>query len=169
MSDIDHVFARLGGRHVAAADQRELRRLPAKRRSTSRVVEVVRLPTTGSAPPPSASHRTAANVRSQTWEDGFPAKSATAPSSAPTPKAMPDASAEPIAHVMPAWAPSTPAAEKPRPEEPRPAVKQADTAARRRVADPFDVDDDGANCLRCGYMVEKARERAGLMTCSDCG
>jgi hypothetical protein len=38
----------------------------------------------------------------------------------------------------------------------------------RRVADPFDADDDGANCMRCGYAVEPARERHGLMTCSGC-
>jgi hypothetical protein len=42
-------------------------------------------------------------------------------------------------------------------------------ATVRRVADPFDADDDGANCLRCGYMVEPARERRGLMTCAACG
>jgi hypothetical protein len=39
----------------------------------------------------------------------------------------------------------------------------------RRVADPFHADDDGANCLRCGYLVEPARERRGLNTCAACG
>jgi hypothetical protein len=42
-------------------------------------------------------------------------------------------------------------------------------ALARRVADPFDANDDGANCLRCGYAVEPARERRGLMTCAGCG
>lgn len=39
----------------------------------------------------------------------------------------------------------------------------------RRVADPFDASDTGANCMRCGYAVEAARERRRLMTCEGCG
>jgi hypothetical protein len=39
----------------------------------------------------------------------------------------------------------------------------------RSFADPFDTGDDGANCLRCGYLVEPARERRGHLTCSGCG
>lgn len=39
----------------------------------------------------------------------------------------------------------------------------------RRVADPFDAADDGANCMRCGYAIELAREKRGLMFCSACG
>ena len=39
----------------------------------------------------------------------------------------------------------------------------------RRIADPFDPDDDGANCMRCGYAVEPAREKRGLLTCAECG
>jgi len=51
----------------------------------------------------------------------------------------------------------------------RPRVLKAPIkAAVRRFADPF-ADDDGANCLRCGYLVEPAREKRGLMTCSACG
>ena len=47
--------------------------------------------------------------------------------------------------------------------------KQPAMAPARRIADPFDPNDDGANCLRCGYAVERARERRGLMTCAVCG
>jgi hypothetical protein len=39
----------------------------------------------------------------------------------------------------------------------------------RRVADPFDASDDGANCMRCGYTIEPAREKRGLVTCLACG
>jgi hypothetical protein len=39
----------------------------------------------------------------------------------------------------------------------------------RQFADPFASDDDRPNCLRCGYLVEKVRDRRGLMTCSKCG
>jgi hypothetical protein len=40
--------------------------------------------------------------------------------------------------------------------------------ATRQFADPFAEDDSGANCIRCGYLVEQSRERRGLMTCSKC-
>jgi hypothetical protein len=42
-------------------------------------------------------------------------------------------------------------------------------ASARRIADPFDADDDLANCMRCGYAIEPEREKRGLMTCSECG
>jgi hypothetical protein len=39
----------------------------------------------------------------------------------------------------------------------------------RHFADPFADGDDGANCLRCGYLIEPAREKRGLLTCAACG
>ena len=45
----------------------------------------------------------------------------------------------------------------------------ASSTLPRHVADPFDTSDDGANCMRCGYAIERAREKRGLMTCSGCG
>jgi hypothetical protein len=63
----------------------------------------------------------------------------------------------------------------PEPEAPPPPRARRARVARvpapeeRRVADPFDAEDDGANCLRCGYLVEPAREKRGLMTCAACG
>lgn len=47
--------------------------------------------------------------------------------------------------------------------------KQPASATTRRVADPFNASDDGANCMRCGYAVEPEREKRGLSTCSHCG
>lgn len=41
-------------------------------------------------------------------------------------------------------------------------------ALPRRVADPFDASDTGANCVRCGYAIEAAREKRGLITCLEC-
>ena len=35
--------------------------------------------------------------------------------------------------------------------------------------DPFAADNIGTNCLRCGYLVQPARERRGLLTCATCG
>jgi hypothetical protein len=46
--------------------------------------------------------------------------------------------------------------------------KQPASAPTRRVADPFNASDDGANCMRCGYAIESAREKRGMMTCLSC-
>ena len=90
--------------------------------------------------------------------------------------------ASPIVHVMPMWAAfqPQPAPPLPKPDEVaggagmarqrRRRVPEASVSkeAVRRFADPFS-DEDGANCIRCGYLVEPAREKRGLMTCSVCG
>jgi hypothetical protein len=76
---------------------------------------------------------------------------------------------------MPAWQPTSVRLDADTPARadaplaavapPRPRTRKPE----RRVADPFDAHDDGANCLRCGYVVEPAREKRGLMTCAACG
>jgi hypothetical protein len=53
--------------------------------------------------------------------------------------------------------------------QPRATRAKAQKTVSRRFADPFADDDTGANCLRCGYLVERAREDRGKMTCSRCG
>jgi hypothetical protein len=84
---------------------------------------------------------------------------------------------------MPVWQPSL---LQPVPPEAAPAEPQVETTVReqrkprvpkpraakeatRHFADPFADGDDGTNCLRCGYLVEPARERRGLLTCAACG
>ncbi len=182
MSDVDRVFARLGGGHLAASEQRELRSVPRRGGAAgSRAVEVVRLPARGPAAGQDPSRRPASKVRAQTWDDGFPARSKPLPSPAPPVEAEPTA---PVAHVMPMWEPSTDEAATARPapapadDDPsaaeigQPVRRSSGGKARqptRRVADPFDADDDRANCLSCGYVIQPARERRGLMTCSECG
>lgn len=47
--------------------------------------------------------------------------------------------------------------------------KTGTLAPARHVADPFNADDDGTNCMRCGYAIGPAREKRGLMTCAPCG
>jgi len=88
----------------------------------------------------------------------------------------------PVVHVMPMWEPSPqqpaqPVAEPGEPSaevaapvtrRPRLAKTKAPKVAIRRVADPFADGDDGTNCMRCGYLVEPAREKRGLLTCSTC-
>jgi hypothetical protein len=90
--------------------------------------------------------------------------------------------AQPVAHVMPMWQPSpqqlvqpvtkpaelpveTAVAERRKPRTSKPHTPKTTV---RHFADPF-ADDEGANCIRCGYLVEPAREKRGLMTCSQCG
>jgi hypothetical protein len=176
MSDIDRVFARMGGGQPSSNEQRELRRIPKRGGAAgSRVVEVVRLPSRGAPAGRDPARTSEARLRAAVWEDGFPAKTM-APAAEPEPVAA--EAPEPVTHVMPAWEPTrheqpeaTTAEETPAPESPRrrqAAPSRAEPEARR-VADPFDASDDGANCLRCGYMVEPARERRGLMTCAACG
>lgn len=177
MSDIDRVFARLGGSQTAGGDQRELRRIPRKGGSTTRLVEVVRMPQRGATATGSGPRRSDTRVRAESWEDGFPAKPVPAATWPETPAAA--AAPVPVTHVMPMWEPATkdragtpaglaPVDAQPGPTD-RPAKPPAIRKQRRRVADPFDAKDDGANCLRCGYLVESARERRGLMTCAGCG
>ncbi|MBR0648260.1 hypothetical protein GXW78_01170 [Roseomonas terrae] len=172
MSDKDYVFSRLGPTKPSSGDRRELLTIPRKDGSAGRrVVEVVHV-RAGDAPPGRAPvRRPGYGSHSETWEHGFPARSATPPLPLPA-EPIQTGPAEPVAHIMPMWEPAPVEPEPSPPEPPRPAPmarKRGRPAAVRRVADPFDTADDGMNCLRCGYVVESAREQRGLMTCAACG
>lgn len=178
MSDIDHVFARMGGSQSASSEQHEQRRIARRSGLGTRVVEVVRLAPKGGAGT-AGPRRNDPMIRAQSWEDGFPAKSQPAPSppSRPVEAAAPKAVGHVLSRSQPAFGEVDNAAPDPVPVERQPAggarrlrrssVPHAATPVRR-VADPFDLADDGANCLRCGYLVEPARDRRGLMTCAVC-
>ena len=73
---------------------------------------------------------------------------------------------QPVAATAAAAHAKQPAAPHRGPGRPR---KQPVSPPTRRVADPFNASDDRANCMRCGYAIEPAREKRGLMTCSECG
>lgn len=177
MFDIERVFARMGARHHAATPQQEHRSIPRRGKLTgNRLVEVVRLPARGVSAAQVGSGRTDTSVRAATWEDGFPAKSAAAPASIS--QAAEESAGHAVVHVMPMWtrriaelggesSPPVPAG-APRPAAPTKGFRQPQRSARR-VDDPFDASDEGANCLRCGYLVEPAREKRALMTCARCG
>jgi hypothetical protein len=183
MSEADRVFPprEVQGDTTATDEKRFIHTAP--RRSgfsagKSRVVEVVHL-RRGRSTPATASPRAAArDVRAETWSDGFCARS-------PAPLAPHDVQpiapepVQPTVHVMPMWEPSAQQVTQPagpvaeakavrrgRPRNPKPAAPAVNT---RHFADPFAIDDSGANCVRCGYLVEPGREKRGLMTCSDCG
>jgi hypothetical protein len=175
MSDIDRVFARFQGKPTSSDSSTERLSIPRKGGSSgSRVVEVVHVRPTGPSSRKDQSRRADSGVRSATWDQGFPAKSAPPASvfDAPPAKEAPP----PAAHVMPAWeptpdeaeaAPPAPATEPAEIRRPRGRPKGQKTA--RRIADPFDAGDDAANCIRCGFLVEPARDLKGLMTCAKCG
>jgi len=122
-------------------------------------------------------------VRTEIWpEEGFRAASALPLPQQDMPPVAPEP-AQPTVHVMPMWEPSPQQPAQPvvapaelpietavvEPRRPRTAKPKTPKAMARRFADPFANDDTGANCIRCGYLIEQAREKRGLITCSTCG
>ncbi|GGJ27099.1 hypothetical protein [Neoroseomonas lacus] len=178
MSDIDRVFSRFGGKKPESSDKRELLNIPRKGSAMgSRVVEVVHVRSGGMSSSKGQPRRLTLSDRSETWEQGFPARPPVllpAPAEAESP-----AVAKPVTHVMPMWEPTAISVDAPTTsvEDPPPVASRAADSPHhvskrkpaRRVADPFDADDDAANCMRCGYAVESARDKRGLMTCAACG
>lgn len=179
MIDKEHVFARFQDSQPSSGDRREQRVIPRRGSTGNRVVEVVHVksgapPRTGAAS--QKQNTKAQGLRAASWEDGFTARQVTPP---PVEEPRPAAPAQPTIHVMPMWEQAGPEEDRPASAAPapapdhaattRPRARRAGTAAPRRVADPFDAQDDGANCLRCGYLVEAERDRRGLMTCAACG
>jgi len=78
---------------------------------------------------------------------------------------------EPPQPVLPEAAPPVPHVGASMSEYREPQAPKRSTAKEtaRHFADPFAESDDGANCLCCGYLVEPAREKGGLLTCAACG
>lgn len=181
MDDIDRVFARFKDDKPEPTNRRETLSIPRRNGAGgSRTVEVVHLRSgTGSRDRP---QRLDPQVRAASWDDGFSAQRPVATPAPPAPTAA--VATMPTTHVMPAWEPavtkeasSAPASEKvlgapdatARRGPGRPRKEVRPTPRARHVADPFDAADDGANCMRCGYAIEQAREKRGLMTCAGCG
>jgi hypothetical protein len=173
MSEADRVFARMTppGSHPAP-DDKQLLHISARRRGTaaghSRVVEVVHR---RSDRPAEAPRPERASVHAASWPEGFPARSTPVPPPVEIPAASP-VPALPVGHVIPGWAPLLAPMEPPSPPVPPQRQTKAPVAPKppeRGFADPFAAEDTGANCLRCGYLVEAVREKRGLMTCASCG
>ena len=172
MSEADRVFARMTPPgSPSAPEEKELLHISPRRRGLStgqsRIVEVVHRRSDRAADAPRPERSSAHATR---WPEGFQARSAPMPPPLETSAAAPDP-ALPVGHVMPGWQPLLAPIEP----EAAPATLQRQpkaTAARkprkRVFADPFAAEDTGANCLRCGYLVEPAREKRGLMTCAAC-
>ena len=186
MSEADRVFSRREEQaaQTSSSEKRLIITPPRKGGfggGKSRVVEVVHVQRDRSKPTDARSHPARSNVRAETWPEGFRAKAPSPPPRLDIQPATPEA-VQPAVHVMAMWEPSPqqPAQPEAKPAEmpvetavatrrkPRVSKPNAPHATARRFADPFS-DDGGANCIRCGYLVEQAREKRGLMTCSQCG
>jgi hypothetical protein len=176
MNDIDHVFARFRDNKPASVEHRERLSIPGRGAgSSSRSVEVVHARLGSALSAKANTRRPGLHDRVAPWEASFPAQEVT-PSLAVTEPDLSEAP-PPVTHVMPAWTPKVADAEVTASAVaevpaivcvPAPSIP-ARHMPTRRVADPFDAADDGANCLRCGYAIEPARETRGLMTCAECG
>jgi hypothetical protein len=185
MSEADRVFSARKGQGTQApfGDKRLI--LSAPRRGgpgggRGRVVEVVHVRRDGSRSTESRPRPAAWSVRAETWPEGFRAKPVQSLSPHDILPVAPEP-APPVVHIMPMWEPPpqpappmAPSGELPveaaiagrrRPRIPK---ARAPKGTARCFADPFTDGDDGANCLRCGYLVEPAREKRGLLTCAVC-
>jgi hypothetical protein len=187
MSEANRVFPRQDkpGAQTASVERRFI--VSAPRRSgfgsgKSRVVEVVQVRRNRPRPIEDRPRPAPWSVRAETWPEGFRATSAVPLPQQDVQPVAPEP-AQPTVHVMPMWEPSPPQPAQPVVEPAEPPVETAvvesckprtskpktPKARARRFADPFADEDSGANCVRCGYLVEQAREKRGLMTCSTCG
>jgi hypothetical protein len=187
MSEADRVLPRQREQGVEGSSSERRLILGSSRRKgsgcgSSRVVEVVHVRRGGAKTSEDGSPPARWYVRAETWPEGFRAKS-------PLPLPPHDIQlastepAQPTVHVMAMWEPSSPQPVQPSAKPADPPVKTAaverpkphtstpsrSTGAGRHFSDPFTESDCGANCIRCGYTVEQARDKRGLRTCSRCG
>jgi hypothetical protein len=188
MSEADRVFPRQQeqGAHTLSGEERRLIHSTPRRSGfgsgKSRVVEVVHVRLGEPRPTGQSPRAVPRNVRAETWAEGFNAKSAFPLPQQDTQGALVQPE-QPTVHVMEGWKPSPRQPAQPVAEPGEPFSETASSArcrksrtpkadaqgSARRFADPYAADDHGANCLRCGYLVEQAREQRGLMTCAGCG
>jgi hypothetical protein len=186
MSEADRVFSRQEGQGAQTSLARKRLIHIAPRRSgpgasKSRVVEVVHVHRGKVRSAEEALRPAPSNARAETWPDGIHPKAALPLAQADLQPMAPEP-ARPVVHVMPMWEPS-PLQSAPLVAEPTEPPAEATAVERRKriskphaakvkvrpFADPFADDDSGANCIRCGYLVEQGREKRGFMTCSKCG
>jgi len=169
MSEADRVFSRHEPSSArASSEQKHFIHTTSHKRglgNQTRTVEVVHVRRGVSASIENHPRPAPLSAQAVTSPDGFNANR--------TPQRQPDAMpvapkpAPQVGHVllrgMPAKQAELPEIEADRPRSPRAVAEKA-----RRFADPFAAGDSGANCIRCGYLVEVAREKRGKTTCATC-
>ena len=169
MSDIDEVFPPRGGKD-GRAPRGEQRIISTTNRKSglSRSIQVVQLSRRGLA---SGDDRAAIGGSGPPGEPShfeYEAKPKPSPTlfdmqPSPTPKPLPQ-----VGHIVE----RTPRLLVPLVAQPEPVAPRKARGRPRRertFADPFAADESGANCFRCGYLVEAAREKRGKLTCAACG
>jgi hypothetical protein len=186
MSEADRVFSARKGQGSQALISEKRHILSAPRRSgpgagKSRVVEVVHVRRDTLRPSKDHPRPAPASQHAETWPEELQAKPAQPYPPQDIQPIVPEPTS-PVVHVMPMWVPSQSQPVPPAPKSDEVAgeagmarqrrrrmpAEPVSRVAARRFADPF-ADEDGANCSRCGYLVEPAREKRGLLTCSVCG
>lgn len=177
MNEEDRVFARFKSNKPEASGRREQLTIPRRAgASGSRVVEVVHV--RSSATMKDRPRQVDIHVRAASWDGGFLAKQTAAGAMLIEPMAPePAKAARHIVTAAEAAAAETGTAPLPHAGEPVVAARQGPgrphqetpNTPTRRIADPFDAGDDGANCMRCGYAMEPEWEKRGPMICSECG
>lgn len=187
MSEATRTFFSAKDNPVPENERRFVRptvRLRSSAGSRNRPVEVVHVRRRGSQPVEAQSRQSSWSVRSETWPDGFKAKPAP-PSLFSEQAELKPEQPQQVGHVVGVWQPSqhwiehhdgaaaeASAAQASEPPERKrgrlPKAREVAAIPERTFVDPF-ADEDGANCMRCGYAVEPARERRGLLTCAACG
>ena len=168
MSDVDKFFPPRGGRDSRAPrDEQRFIRATDRKSGQSRSIEVVQLSRHGIGPADDQVRTGSRGVRGEAWPVEFEAKPKppltpfdTQPS--PTPSPAPQ-----VGHVV-ERTPRLLAALPVQPELTAPRQARGRPRQERIFADPFAADDSGANCFRCGYLVEAAREKRGKLTCAAC-
>ena len=180
MSEADRVFARMitaESRLEPEKDTQVLHITTRRQRGAvagqSRTVEVVHRRSERMTPSSEPEQPPRSSAHAATWPDGFPARSAPIPAPAASLSPAPAPSPPQVGHVMPGWEPLLTPVQPDAPvaqpaASPRRQPRVAKQLQGRRFADPFDAEDNGANCIRCGYLVEPAREERGLLTCGQC-
>lgn len=183
MTEVDRVFSGMQGRpgQPTNIEQRIIQhrhRQGGASHIRTRVVEVVHVRRNGKRPVDGQANPVSAAEVSPEDFGGRPEKRSSGIGIAPATFEPP----QPVVHVMPMWEPSveegqlvappdgaSTEAPAPSPRNRRAQSAPARQASARPYANPFAEDEGGANCLRCGYLVEPERERRGWLTCATCG
>ena len=169
MSEADRVFPARKGQGAQALSSEKRHILSAPRRSgpgagKSRVVEVVHVRRDRLRSSKDRPHPASASQHAETWPEELQAKPAQPLPTQDILTIVPEP-VPPVVHVMPMWVPSQPQPVPPAPKSDEVAgdaglacqrrrrmpAEPVSRVAARRFADPF-ADEDGANCIRCGYL-----------------
>jgi len=169
MSEADRIFPpRSEKESLASKDGQRFIRATDRKSGQSRSVEVVHV-ARGTAITGNCSLRAGnRGVRAEAWPDGYRPRQNPPPTLFDTPPPPAPKPTPQVGHLVE----RKPSALAPLPVQPSPVAPRkarGQPTKERTFADPFVASDTGANCIRCGYLIQPAREQRGKMTCAACG